>query len=84
MFALTLLACGASPDQHRTTPGAKATSSTAAAEEEDGTVCREESVTGSNMTRTVCRTPEERERNRKDAQDFNTRSGRIKQTMKGN
>lgn len=69
-FALTLFACGATADSQSTTPGTKA------ADESSGTVCREESVTGSNMSRTVCRTTLDRAHKRREAEQFYMRTGR--------
>jgi hypothetical protein len=36
----------------------------------DGADCKEEKVTGSNFTREVCRTPEQREEDHKRAEDL--------------
>lgn len=74
--SLVLIAACAAPQEPRSTlpPGATPPTSEAA---EDEPVCREESVTGSAITRTVCRTPEEIKRDRQNAQDFHEQANRT-------
>jgi hypothetical protein len=71
-----IAACAASQEQPRSTlpPGATPPDPEAA---ETEPVCRDEAVTGSAIKRTVCRTPEEMQRERDGAQDFHERGNRA-------
>jgi hypothetical protein len=74
ILSLVLLAGCAAPQETRSTAppsGAQPQSAEATGDESD---CREEAVTGSMIKRTVCRTPEERERDRKNAQGLRKQS----------
>lgn len=74
MSLVLLAACAASQETRSTAPpGGAQPPSAEAAEEEPA--CREEAVTGSMIKRTVCRTPEEMERDRRNAQDIHKQSG---------
>jgi hypothetical protein len=74
VMSLVLLAACAAPQETRSTapPGGAQPRAEATGEEP---VCHEEAVTGSMIKRTVCRTPAEIERDRRDAQDIHKQSG---------
>jgi hypothetical protein len=76
--SLVLIAACAAPQepQPRSTlpPGATPPTPEAAETEPE---CREEAVTGSALTRTVCRTPEEIARDRRNAQEFHEQANRT-------
>lgn len=57
--ALALAACGSTPAHKTTSPRAHASSFADGDDDDDDLICQDERTTGTNMTRTVCRTPEE-------------------------
>ena len=59
-MALALAACGASHQSTRTAGNGSGS----------GLICREETPTGTSMSRQVCRTPEQIEDDRKGADDM--------------
>lgn len=75
--------CAAPQEQRRGAAPPGATPS-AAATDDDEPVCHEESVTGSNLSRTVCRSKSDQERERDEARTFSTRTGRTMQPTQGN
>ncbi|HWU85748.1 MAG TPA: hypothetical protein VN253_00630 [Kofleriaceae bacterium] len=81
-LVLVAAACAA-PQEPRNTAPPGATSPRAAPSAEEAPVCHEESVTGSNLTRTVCRSKSDSERERDDAQTFSTKNSRMRQTTTG-
>jgi hypothetical protein len=74
--SLVLIAACAAPQEPRSTlpPGATPPTSEAAQTEPE---CHDEAVTGSAIKRTVCRSPEEVERDRRNAQDFHEQVNRT-------
>jgi hypothetical protein len=74
--SLVLIAACAAPQEPRSTlpPGETPPSPEASQSEPE---CREESVTGSAIKRTVCRTPEEMERERRNAQELHDQANRA-------
>lgn len=82
LSVVVLAACAAPAAQTRSTAPPGATEPIVEVSEENEPVCHEESVTGSNLTRTVCRTKSQEERDREDARNFNHKTGRIRQTLK--
>jgi predicted outer membrane protein len=79
--SLLLAAACAGAQEPRSTAPQGAPPSAAAADDEQ--VCHEERATGSNLSRTVCRSKSDIRRDRDDAQQFNARSGRMMQTKQG-
>lgn len=78
-------ACAAPQETHRTAPpGATPPTAEAEADPGDEQICTEERTTGSNVTRTVCRSRSQVERDREDAQQFNAKTGRMLQKEQGN
>lgn len=74
-----LAACAAPQETHRTTPSGSgqpgaAPAGGAAAASGDEEVCTEESVTGSNIRRTVCRSQSQIDRERDSARQLRERS----------
>lgn len=63
---LVLTACATSSSQGPTSHQATASESGS----EPGLICHEETPTGSNISRRVCRTPEEIERQQRETQDL--------------
>jgi uncharacterized lipoprotein YajG len=58
--ALALAACGSTPARKTAGPKPPASSFTDSDDDEDvELVCKDERMTGTNLSRTVCRTPEE-------------------------
>lgn len=53
---------------------------TPAVDDEDRPVCHEEQVTGSNVSRTVCRSKSDDDRERDEAQQFGRKNSRTIQT----
>jgi hypothetical protein len=64
VLAIAPAACVSNAPQEQTA------SSPAAAGDRSGKVCRMETPTGSNLSREICRTPEEMASDRKDAEDL--------------
>ena len=81
---ILVAACAAPQEATRSTSPPGATSPQAEVSEDHAPVCHEESVTGSNLTRTVCRSKSDEERERDDARTFGTKNSRMIQTTKGN
>jgi hypothetical protein len=82
-LALLLVGCVEAQTPRGTTPPGAPAPATAADNEDNDPVCHEESVTGSNMTRTVCRTKSQSEHDRDDAKSFRERTSRQRQTLQG-
>jgi len=78
-LSLFLLAACAEAQTPRSSapPGATPT----AKDDDTEPVCHEEAITGSNMTRTVCRTKSQEERDREDAKAFSSKAARQRQTI---
>lgn len=87
-FVMPLLlaaACAASqepssaspPAEGWTAPGATPAAKPAPAADGDEQVCQEERVTGSNLSRTVCRSRSDDDREREEAQQFGRKNSRV-------
>lgn len=81
---LILVAACAAPQETRSTAPPGATPPTAEVSDEHEPVCHEESVTGSNLSRTVCRSKSDEERERDEAKTFQMQNSRSRQMRKGN